>query len=160
MKVGSNRIFQPDLSWVVFVGNYQWCSIFPHWYVVYIIFIVYYVIINISVFAGDFNAPIWLVSESARNAHCSPRLDNLSDAKKQPSAFVGERTVQWPVSSNAMNAVATLRLQQLSRPKSGRMRVDDHDPYKVTFAAKNARATPRVSELCEPLPRKVRSKKM
>jgi len=112
-----------------------------------------------TVSEGEFNAPIWLVTDSARNARCSPRIETLSEAKREPVTFVGERTVSWPVTPNAMRAIATLRLQQLSRPKSGRMRKEDYDPYKVTFAAKNARATPRLSELCEPLPRKVRQKK-
>lgn len=74
--------------------------------------------------------------------------------------FKDEKTVKWPVSQEALEAIASLRLQQLSRPRSRTMIKDDYDPYKISPAARKARTTPRLDELCVPIPRKVRSKKI
>lgn len=74
--------------------------------------------------------------------------------------FQGEKPVQWPVSEQALKSLATIRLQQLSRPRSRTMIRDDFDPYKVSPAARKTRPTPRLEELAVPIPRKVRTKKL
>ena len=53
-----------------------------------------------------------------------------------------------------------MRQQQLARPKPRVALDQDYDPYKVSNGARNAVASPRVSELAVPIPRKVRSKKL
>jgi hypothetical protein len=73
---------------------------------------------------------------------------------------MGEKPVQWAVNESTLKAIANLRLQQLSRPRSRTMIKDDYDPYKVSMAARRAHATPRVEELCAPIPRKIRAKKV
>ena len=99
------------------------------------------------------------VSVAAMKASHTERIENLAIAKGYHKQFQGERPIQWEVTNPALNAIATLRLQQLSRPRSRTMIKDDYDPYKVSQAARRARCTPRLEELCVPLPRKVRSKK-
>lgn len=108
---------------------------------------------------GEFSEVLTPVTQGARLAKCSGRLETLAEAKTGPPEFKGERPVMWVVSDTAKNAIATVRLQQMARPRSGRTLNDDYDPYKVTAAARNARATPRISELSAPIPRKVRAKK-
>lgn len=105
---------------------------------------------------GQYNS----VSETAMKAQPTERLDALAGAKDYHKLFKDERPVQWQVQSSALNAIATLRLQQLARPRSRTMIKDDYDPYRVSPSARRARCTPRVEELCVPLPRKVRAKKV
>lgn len=99
------------------------------------------------------------VSDPAMQARCSERLDSLAAHKGYHKEFKDERPIRWDVSKEALESIASLRLQQLSRPRSRTMIKDDYDPYKINPSAKKARATPRVEELCVPIPRKVRSKK-
>ena len=100
------------------------------------------------------------VSQNAIKAAPSERIESLAAAKDYHKLFKDERPVQWQVQGPALNAIATLRLQQLARPRSRTMIKDDYDPYKVSPSARRARCTPRVDELCVPLPRKVRQKKV
>jgi len=109
---------------------------------------------------GDFCNPIWPVSSTVKHARCPERVEYLSAHKASHPDYKGERPVIWVVTDTAKSANATHRLQQLARPKSGRLRHDDYDPYKVTQAARLARVTPRVSELAIPIPRKIRQKKI
>ena len=109
---------------------------------------------------GVFCDPIWPVESDVLNRRCSARVETLAGHRVPHNDYKGERSVQWSVSDNAKNSTATLRMQQLARPKSGRLRVDDYDPYKVSPAARLARVTPRVTDLSLPIPRKVRQKKM
>ena len=53
----------------------------------------------------------------------------------------------------------TTRQHQLARPKTRTPLDQDYDGYKVSYAARNALASPRVSELALPVPRKQRAKK-
>ncbi|CAH1774738.1 unnamed protein product [Owenia fusiformis] len=112
---------------------------------------------------GDHFFQLWQlpipVPGPAKYASCTPRVEALAEAKDFNPQYHGARTIQWPVTDPAKKALATLRVQQLARPKS-RGGNDDYDPYRVSGAAKLARATPRVLELCEPIPRKIRQKKV
>lgn len=99
------------------------------------------------------------VSLTAMRAAPSERVEQLAGHKEYHKLFKDERPVQWEVPKSALNALATLRLQQLARPRSRTMIKDDYDPYKVSPSARRARCTPRIDELCVPLPRKVRAKK-
>ncbi|KAL3891499.1 hypothetical protein ACJMK2_003760 [Sinanodonta woodiana] len=100
------------------------------------------------------------VPDTAMKARATERIESLAQYKPYHKEFKNERPVQWPISESALKVLPTMRLQQLSRPRSRTMIKDDYDPYKVTFAARKARPTPRLEELCVPLPRKVRPKKI
>lgn len=100
------------------------------------------------------------VSMAAMRANHTERIETLANAKGYHQKFQGERPVQWQVENSALNAIATIRLQQLARPRSRTMINDDFDPYKISPSAKRARCTPRLDELCVPLPRKCRTKKI
>ncbi|KAL4218541.1 hypothetical protein ACF0H5_023275 [Mactra antiquata] len=100
------------------------------------------------------------VSTAAMKANHTERIETLAQSKGYYKGFRDERPVQWEVEQSALNAIATLRLQQLARPRSRTMIKDDYDPYKISPSAKRARCTPRVDELCVPIPRKVRQKKV
>lgn len=100
------------------------------------------------------------VSLPAMKASPTERIESLAAAKEYHKLFRDERPIQWQVQAPALNAIATLRLQQLARPRSRTMIKDDFDPYKVSVSARRARCTPRVEELCVPLQRKVRAKKV
>lgn len=108
---------------------------------------------------GEFSAAIWPVEPKLYTSSCPPRVESLALPKELPKEYKGERPVQWPISDNAKNSAASLRLQQLARPRSGRLSKDDYDPYKVTPSARTARPTPRIVQLSTPLPRKIRQKK-
>ena len=108
---------------------------------------------------GEFHEPLTPVGKGALKGRCSGRLETLADSKSEHTDYRPERPVKWAVSDTAKNAIATVRLQQMARPKSGRMISDDYDPYRVTAAARNTRPSPRVTELAMPIPRKVRAKK-
>ena len=107
----------------------------------------------------EFCQPITPICNSALKGRCTPRVENLAESKMTNPDYLGERTVRWPVTDSARNATATLRLQQLSRPKSARLKKDDYDPYRVTLSALKARPAPRLCELSLPIPRKIRPKK-
>ncbi|XP_033104201.1 testicular haploid expressed gene protein-like, partial [Anneissia japonica] len=98
------------------------------------------------------------ISTAAKKAQASPWVERLAESRQTHPSYQYARTVQWPVEDPALKAIATLRIQQLARPKS-RGKLDNFDPYRVSPAARNARATPRIAELCLPVPRKVRQKK-
>ncbi|XP_060076614.1 testicular haploid expressed gene protein-like [Ylistrum balloti] len=99
------------------------------------------------------------VTESSKKAVASARVEQLAEAKGYNKYFRDEKPVQWGVTESALNATANVRLQQLARPLSRTMIKDDYDPYKVSAAARRVHATPRIEELCVPIPRKVRPKK-
>ena len=100
------------------------------------------------------------VSPGAKKAVASERLDALAESKRTHTQFRDERPVQWNVDDGALKAIATVRLQQLSRPRSRTMINDDFDPYKIAPGAKKAKVTPRIEELAVPIQRKVRTKKV
>ncbi|XP_071804057.1 uncharacterized protein [Asterias amurensis] len=109
----------------------------------------------------EFDCFIWdqEISRAARNARCSDRLEVLAESKRHHPNFQNARGIQWDVTDSAIKAIATLRLQQLARPKS-RGKNDNYDPYRVTGASLHARATPRIEELSMPIPRKIRQKRV
>ena len=108
----------------------------------------------------EFDCFVWdpEISKAAKRARCSERLEMLAESKRYHRSFQAARPVMWSIDESSMKAIASLRIQQLARPKS-RAKYENYDPYKVTAAALHARSTPRVDELCMPIPRKVRQKK-
>lgn len=100
------------------------------------------------------------VPDPAKRATATPRVEMLSETKPYPSKFKDERPVQWPLTDAALKAIASLRLQQMARPRSRTMIKDDYDPYKVSLGARRARPTPRIDEIALPIQRKIRHKKI
>ncbi|ESP02661.1 hypothetical protein LOTGIDRAFT_237889 [Lottia gigantea] len=100
------------------------------------------------------------VSEAAKKARITERVESLAEPKQPHSQFQPAKPIMWEVSDLAIKALASLRLQQLSRPRSRTMIKDDYDPYVVSRAARKAKATGRVEELSEPIERKKRDKKV
>lgn len=98
------------------------------------------------------------VSKNAMFAKLSERVDILSEPKGYNKEFRDERPIKSIVSQEAMEAIASLRLQQLARPRSRTMIKDDFDPYKIAPSAKKTRPSPRVEELAMAIPRKIRQK--
>ncbi|XP_041479004.1 testicular haploid expressed gene protein-like [Lytechinus variegatus] len=98
------------------------------------------------------------ISSAAKNARCSERLETLAEPKALHNHFRFAKPIRWNTEDSTLKAIATLRLQQLARPKS-RGKNEQYDPYKVSSAAIHARSTPRIDELCAPIPRKMRQKK-
>jgi hypothetical protein len=102
------------------------------------------------------------VTEAAKSSTPSDHTLRLALAKKPHGNYKECREVQWAVSETTLKALPSLRVQQLARPKSRSQFIDHYDEsaYKVSSAAKHGQATPRLEELCAPLPRKVRQKKV
>lgn len=100
------------------------------------------------------------VTDGAKIASPSDQVLRLSLPKRTHGGYKECRGVQWNVSEKTLKALPSLRVQQLARPKSRSQFVDHYDEnaYHVSCAAKRAQATPRMQELCEPLPRKVKQK--
>ncbi|XP_059141773.1 testicular haploid expressed gene protein-like [Physella acuta] len=99
------------------------------------------------------------VSKNALSASCSSRLEALAAHKGYPKEFKDARSIQWPVSHDALEAIASLRLQQLARPPTRALTKDDYDPYRIVSSALRYQSTPRIDELALPIPRKVRTKR-
>lgn len=101
------------------------------------------------------------VSESAKKAAATPRVETLAEHKHVNTAFKPEKPVRWDIPEQTLKINASLRVCQLARPRSRSMiKDDDFDPYLVPKAARHAQITPRVEELAVPLPRKQRSKRI
>ncbi|XP_046858402.1 testicular haploid expressed gene protein-like isoform X2 [Xenia sp. Carnegie-2017] len=102
------------------------------------------------------------VTEASKLASPSDHILSLATPKKMHNEYRECREVQWNVTKMTMKALPSLRIQQLSRPKSQSHYVDHYDEnaYKVSIAARHVQANPRLEELCKPLPRKVRQKKV
>ena len=90
----------------------------------------------------------------------SARVLNLAEPKAVSESYVPPR-LDHSVSKEAMSYTATERIGQLSRPKNKHLETEDYDPktYSVSRSALMAQASPRLTELATPLPRKVRTKK-
>ncbi|XP_075304779.1 sperm microtubule associated protein 2-like [Odontesthes bonariensis] len=88
----------------------------------------------------------------------SAHTELLATPKHDHPKFEGGRSVCWPVSRAARKYVATQNLLDLSGPKERKALFEGYDPYMVSRAARSATPTPRIKELCLPLPRKCSSK--
>nr|XP_029505054.1 testicular haploid expressed gene protein-like isoform X2 [Oncorhynchus nerka] len=87
-------------------------------------------------------------------AATSSRLQLLAIPKSDHPQYAQDRPVIWPV----RKAVASERVQVLSRPNQRKALFQGYNPYTVTLAARSASASPRLQELCLPLPRKCKGK--
>ena len=101
------------------------------------------------------------IRESTKMATPSQRVLTLAEPKQPHPSFEPNRDVQWKVKKACTSYVATDLTLKLARPKSYNAALEDYNPraWSVSHAALMAQATPRLSELATPLPRKVRAKK-
>ncbi|XP_017274428.1 theg spermatid protein [Kryptolebias marmoratus] len=88
----------------------------------------------------------------------SAHIELLAAPKQTHRKWEGARSVRWPVSRAARSCMATQRLVELARPKTRPALFEGHDPYAVSQAALSASPSPRIQELCLPLPRKCSSR--
>ncbi|KAH9496399.1 hypothetical protein Btru_012509 [Bulinus truncatus] len=100
------------------------------------------------------------IPQNALRANCSSRVETLAASRDYPKEFLPARPVQWGVSREALQAIASIRLQQLSRPPPRVLTKDDYDPYRIPTSALRAQSTPRLDELALPIPRKIRVKRV
>lgn len=102
------------------------------------------------------------VTSATKRASPTDHILRLSLPRRTPGGYKECRDVQWTISETTLKALPSLRIQQLARPKSRSQFIDHYDDnaYKVSSAAKHAQSTPRTQELCVPLPRKVKQKKL
>ncbi|XP_008303185.1 sperm microtubule associated protein 2 [Stegastes partitus] len=89
-------------------------------------------------------------------SRASAHIELLATPKHEHPKFKGERSVYWPVSKAARNHIAGQRLLDLSGPKERTALYEGYDPYVVSQAARSASPSPRIQQLCLPLPRKCR----
>lgn len=100
------------------------------------------------------------LTAGAKQAKASERIEYLARPKTTPSTYQPAKGVQWPVSTSTKSIQASERLQKLARPKNkGSWEDYDPDTYRVSVGAKHAHASPRISELATPIPRKCSTKK-
>lgn len=90
----------------------------------------------------------------------SDRVNTLSESKSLHKHYMAPR-LDFSVSKEAMNCIATERVHQLARSKNKHPETEDYDPHTFTVSrsALLAQPSPRIDELATPLPRKVRVKK-
>ncbi|KAM3595281.1 uncharacterized protein V6R79_021053 [Siganus canaliculatus] len=98
------------------------------------------------------------ISKAASVTHipskASAHVELLATPKHKHPKYEGQRPVSWLVSRAARNYVASGRLLELSSPKERRALFEGYDPYVVSRAACSANPSPRIQQLCLPLPRK------
>ncbi|XP_054470595.1 theg spermatid protein [Anoplopoma fimbria] len=87
----------------------------------------------------------------------SAHIELLATPKHDHPKFQGERSGCWPVSRAARNFVASQRLLELSSHKERNALFEGYNPYEVSQAARSASPSPRIRQLCLPLPRKCNS---
>lgn len=90
----------------------------------------------------------------------SERVSTLSEARPLHKLYEPPR-LDFSVSKEAQNCIATERVHQLARPKNRHPESEDYDPntWTVSRSALLAQPSPRIDELSTPLTRKVRVKK-
>ncbi|XP_029610810.1 testicular haploid expressed gene protein-like [Salmo trutta] len=91
-------------------------------------------------------------------AATSSRLQLLAIPKSDHPQYAQDRPVSWPVPGPVRKAVASERVQVLSQPNQRKALFQGYNPYTVTLAARSASASPRLQELCLPMPRKCKGK--
>ncbi|XP_044140513.1 LOW QUALITY PROTEIN: testicular haploid expressed gene protein [Bufo gargarizans] len=76
------------------------------------------------------------------------RTEELAAPKMEHSQYQHDLTVPRHVPASALHTQASDRVCQLAKPKTRKAIFEGYDPYRISPAAKNADASPRVIELC------------
>ena len=105
---------------------------------------------------GPFRDPQWEVSKASMQAVPTDRVMDLAKSKKLADGYQPCKSALWKVSTGAKNAVASTRMEELSKPII-RETMDhvqfDPDAFMVSQAAKKYKPTPRIEELAKPIER-------
>ncbi|MFT7818811.1 testicular haploid expressed gene protein-like [Arapaima gigas] len=88
----------------------------------------------------------------------SSHISLLATPKSLHPEYRPDRPVLWPVMVSALRVMPSERVQTLAQPKQTMALCDKRDPYRISRAALQAVASPRIEELSIPLPRKRRQK--
>lgn len=99
------------------------------------------------------------ISPAALKAVASSRVESLAQEKQTHLSYQPPCPVQSIVNPKTLNAKASSHITQLARPKDRKELEENPNVWKVTSGAKAAQASQRISELSQPIPRKVRTKK-
>lgn len=97
---------------------------------------------------------------SNKTVTASSRTEELAVPKGEHSQYQHDLSVIRHVSASALQAQASDRVCQLSKPKTRKSLFEGYDPYRISPAAKHAEASPRIVELCIPPARRQRQKKI
>lgn len=86
----------------------------------------------------------------------SARVQELSKPKQTVEGYLSCRETEWPITKNTLRAIASDRIQNLSRPII--RETMDHvqfnpDAFTVSETAKKATASTRIVELAHPIAR-------
>ncbi|XP_040177885.1 testicular haploid expressed gene protein [Rana temporaria] len=97
---------------------------------------------------------------SNKTVTASARTEELAVPKGEHSQYQHDLSVIRHVSASALQAQASDRVCQLSKPKTRKSLFEGYDPYRISPAAKHAEASSRIVELCTPPARRQRQKKI
>ena len=94
------------------------------------------------------------------NVPPSQRLSLLALPRPEHSDSMKALSLPDPykVKEKALNAMMSNRVKELSRPRSRYRFKDYYDPFSVLETALRYKCTPRMLELCAPLPRRQKQK--
>ena len=98
------------------------------------------------------------VSNAAKTAVASARVEQLAQEKRAHQNYLGPRPATTAINAHVLSTNATKRVQELALPKERKELPSNEHFDKVSSGAKNAQATDRLSDLAQPIPRKVRAK--
>ncbi|XP_048589939.1 testicular haploid expressed gene protein [Nematostella vectensis] len=109
-------------------------------------------------YVGDRPTPIWTVSEAAKSASATERVETLANPKSTPKDYEPCRQVQSIVSEAAQNATPSERIEMLAKSKSyAPLNIKPNSEWDwsewesdLTEAAKLANCSERVSTLANP----------
>ncbi|XP_053321487.1 testicular haploid expressed gene protein [Spea bombifrons] len=88
------------------------------------------------------------------------RTEALAVPKTEHHQFQHDLPIERKVPASALHAQASDRICQLAKPRIRKAIFEGYDPYKISPAAKNADASPRVLELSTPPSRRHQPKKI
>ncbi|XP_072260851.1 sperm microtubule associated protein 2 isoform X2 [Pyxicephalus adspersus] len=97
---------------------------------------------------------------SNKSVTASARTEALAAPKTEHPQYQHDLPVLRNVPAAALHIQASDRVCQLAKPKIRKHIFEGYDPYRISPAAKNAEASPRITELCTPPARRQRHKKI
>ncbi|XP_069504198.1 sperm microtubule associated protein 2 [Ambystoma mexicanum] len=109
---------------------------------------------------GDNNSITGSTGSSSSTRAQNNKTELLAVPKTEHPHYLHQKPVQWMVPESAKTHMASDRVCQLAKHKMRKAIFEGYDPYRIPEGAKLAEASPRVLELCTPLPRKIRQKKI
>ncbi|XP_030396654.1 testicular haploid expressed gene protein [Gopherus evgoodei] len=106
----------------------------------------------------DFSAKLDALSMPPRSITQFTRTEYLARPKTEHPSYLHDKPVQWAVSASTRNAVLSVRLSELARPKVRKQIFEGYNPYRISSAALHTEASARLQELS--IPQRVRKKRL